>query len=107
MTGAQLRERTFIRSKEIKLLRNRLFNVLVAAAVVLVTALTVREAFATAVVTSNSDAVIACDSLPARYSIHPKFIEETGITVLYSEDGPVGVDGGLTELLSAHRNCSR
>lgn len=89
------------------MLRNRLFNLLVAVAVLLVTALTVREAFATAVVTSQSDVVIACDSLPSSYSIHTKFMKESGITVLYSETGPVGVDGGLPEFMSAHRNCSR
>jgi hypothetical protein len=107
MTDAQLRWRTFIRSKEIMMLRNRLIHMLTMAAVVLVTSLTVREAFATVVITSQADSAIMCDSLPSRYSIHPKIVEEIGIVVLYSEDGPVGVDGGLRELMSAYRNCSR
>jgi hypothetical protein len=93
--------------KETKMLRNRLFNVLVAAAVLLVTALTVREAFATTVLTSRSDAVVACNSLPYRDSIHPQFVGEPRTLVLYSEDGPTGVDGGLPALISAYRSCSR
>ena len=89
------------------MLRNRLFNVLIAIAVVLVTALTVREAFATVIVSAQQDSNVECASLPSRYSIHSKFIKEIGLTVIYSEAGPVGMDGGMKELMSAYRNCPR
>ena len=89
------------------MLRNRLFNVLIAAALVLVVALTVREAFATTAVTSQPSAAAACASLPSRYSIHTAYVQEAGISVPYTEDGPTGVDGGLLALMSAYRSCVR
>jgi hypothetical protein len=89
------------------MLRNRLFNIFVVIALVTVVALTVREAFATSVITSQTDAAIKCDSLPSRYSIHTENVKETGTRLTYTEDGPTGVDGGLMYLLSAYRTCSR
>jgi hypothetical protein len=93
------------RSEEIEMLRYRLFHVLVAAALVITLALTVREAFATSLVIAQTDAVTRCQDLPSRYSLHTETVN--GFSVLYSEDGPTGVDGGLPELLNAYRTCSR
>jgi len=89
------------------MLRNRLFNVLVAIALVLVVALTVREAFATSITISQADTAIKCDSLPSHYSIHTEIVKTTGTRLTYTEDGPTGIDGGLMNLLSTYRTCSR
>jgi hypothetical protein len=87
--------------------RHRLFNLLIAIALVLVIALTVREVLATASITSTTGTTTTCDSLPSRYSIHTEALSETGTRLTYTEDGPTGVDGGLMYLLSAYRTCSR
>lgn len=89
------------------MLKNRLFHVLIAITLVTTVALTVREATATTVRTSQTDAVVACDSSPSRYSVHTVYVKETGMWVPYTEDGPTGVDGGLMELMSVYRTCSR
>lgn len=81
------------------MLKHRLFNLVVAIALVIVIASTVREAIATTAIT--------CDSLPSRHSLHTKFLKEADMWVLRTEDGPTGVDGGLLELMSAYRTCSR
>jgi hypothetical protein len=85
--------------------KNRLFNVFVAMALVIVVALTVREAVATTVIRSQANAVIECTSLPSRYSLHTEYVD--GMWVAYTEDGPAGVDGGLIDLMSNYRTCSR
>jgi hypothetical protein len=77
--------------------KNRLFNVFVAMALVIVVALTVREAVATT--------VIECTSLPSRYSLRTEYVD--GMWVPYTDDGPAGVDGGLIDLMSNYRTCSR
>ena len=87
------------------MLRYRLFQVLVAVALVVTLALTVREVFATTLIISQTNTVTRCQDLPSRHSIHTEVRD--GVSVLYSEDGPTGVDGGLPELLSAYRTCSR
>jgi hypothetical protein len=94
------------------MLRNRWFNVLIAVALMIVIALTVREAAATAGIVSQTDSVkgaraLECASLPSRYSIHTVYVEELGMWLPYSEDGPTGVDGGLMYLLSSYRTCSK
>lgn len=89
------------------MLKHRLFNLLIAIALVIVIAFTVREAVATTIIRSQRNTSIRCDSLPSRYSIHSKYVEEADMWVLYTEDGPTGVDGGLIELLSSYRTCSR
>ena len=87
------------------MLRNRFFNVLIAIALILLTALTVREAFATTAITSPQDAVTECAALPSHSSIHTKYVKDAGVFMLYTEDGPTGVDGGLLELMSSYRDC--
>jgi hypothetical protein len=87
---------------------NFLFHSIVALALLLIIGLTVREAAATtAIVTRQGFAEPACASLPFGYSIRSEYVEERGITVLYTEDGPTGVDGGLINLLSSYRTCSK
>jgi hypothetical protein len=90
-----------------KMLRNRLFNLLIAIALVIVVALTVREAFATTLITSQPAAALECNSLPSHLSIHTEVLKETGTRLTYTEDGPTGVDGGLIQLLANYRTCSR
>lgn len=87
--------------------KNHLFNLLIAIALVILIALTVREAFATSITTSQTDAAVKCDSLPSRYSIYTEYEEDLGMVVTYTEDGSTGVDGGLIDLLSKYRTCSR
>jgi hypothetical protein len=84
--------------------RNRLFQVLVAIALVPVVALTAREALATMAITST-ETIAQCMDLPSRYSLHTE--EVNGMQVTYTEDGRTGVDGGLKELMTAYRTCSR
>ena len=90
---------------------NRLVLLFVVVALILVTALTVREALATAAVVSQSSTAwrtsVECASLPSRYSIHMDYMEEAGMSFIRTEDGPTGVDGGLVELLSSYRTCAR
>jgi hypothetical protein len=85
----------------------RLFNILIAIALATVVALTVREAFATSITTTQTDNATKCDSLPSHYSLHTEQVQETGTRLTYTEDGPTGIDGGLMYLLSAYRTCSR
>jgi hypothetical protein len=93
--------------KGVQMRKHHLFNLLIAIALVILIALTVREAFATSITTSQTHTAVKCDSLPSRYSIHTEEVKETGRQVSYTEDGPTGVDGGLVYLLSAYRTCSR
>jgi hypothetical protein len=89
------------------MLRHRLFDLLIAIALVIVIAFTVREALATTVIASKTGSVITCDSLPARSSVHTKYMKEADMWVAYTEDGPTGMDGGLRELFTAYQTCSR
>jgi hypothetical protein len=84
---------------------NRFFNVLVAISLLIAIALTAHEALATASISSHTGTVVSCRSLPSRNSIHAS--SEEGVRVTYTKDGPTGVDGGLIELLSNYRTCSR
>jgi hypothetical protein len=92
--------------------RNRFFNASVAIALVIVIALTVREAAATASLVSEAYSakeakVLMCASLPSRHSIRSEYSEEAKRWVLHTEDGSTGIDGGLIELLSNYQACSR
>jgi hypothetical protein len=90
--------------------KKRLFHLLIVTTVVIIAAFAVREAVAEANVMSRQgatlDAKIKCASLPSRYSIHTEYLEGIG-PVSYTEDGPTGVDGGLLNLMSSYRTCSR
>jgi hypothetical protein len=92
--------------------KNHLFNLLIAIALAILVALTVQEAAATADIIPRADSAKGakaseCASLPSPYSLHTEYVEEMGMIVTYTEDGPTGVDGGLMYLLSAYQTCSR
>ena len=87
---------------------HRLFNIVIAIALIVVIGLTVREAAATSIVVSQNDSTKAiCPSLPSHYSIHMEYVKERNAWVTYTEDGPTGIDGGLIQLLSDNRVCSK
>jgi hypothetical protein len=86
---------------------NRLFNLTIGIALVLVVVFTVREAAATSIVTSEKESIMKCHSLPSPHSIHSEYVERAGIFVVQTEAGPAGVDGGLIHLLSSYQTCSR
>ena len=87
--------------------KNCLFNLFIAIALVMVVAFTVREAFATSILLSQTEPSAKCSSLPSGYSIHTEIVKATGTLLIVTEDGPTGVDGGMQELMSAYRTCSR
>ena len=92
------------------MLKPRLFNIMIAIALAILIALTVREAAATAGMLSQPGAVriakvLECASLPSRYSIRTEYVKGADMLIIRSEDGPTGVDGGLVELLSSYRTC--
>jgi hypothetical protein len=92
--------------------RNRLFNVFVALVLILVVALTAREAFATAGIISQAGASAdlssaRCLTLPSQMSIQTVYVQEKGMWVASSGGHPTGVDGGLMDLLRTYPTCSR
>jgi hypothetical protein len=94
------------------MLRNRLFNATVAFLIIIVVILTAREAAATAGIISETDStkgteIVKCLSLPSRYSLRTEYVKEANIWIFRTEDGPTGVDGGLLDLMSDYRTCSR
>jgi hypothetical protein len=89
------------------MLKHRLFNLWVAISLVVVIAFTVREALAITILSSEGITVTACDSLPSRYSIHTEYVKDTNTWIIRTENGPTGVDGGLIDLMSNYRTCSR
>lgn len=87
---------------------HRLFNIIVAVALLVVIGLTVREAAATAQLISRAKSVeTACASLPSQHSIRTEYVPERGLWVTYSESGPTGMDGGLIQILSDRQACSK
>lgn len=94
--------------KEFKMFTRRLFNIFVAVALLVVIGLTVREAAATTVLISTAGSTkTACGDLSSIYSIRTEYVDERKAWVSYTEDGPTGLDGGLIQLLSDHRACSK
>ena len=92
--------------------KNRWRNVLVVLALVIAVALTIQTAFAKADLSSQAEArkeakSTECASSPSRYSLHTEIMPETGTRLTYTEDGPTGMDGGLIQLFSDYRTCSR
>ena len=89
------------------MLKHRLFNLLIAIVLVIVTGLTVREAVATTIVRSQGNSIIRCANLPSRHSIRTEYVKEAHIWVVGTENGPTGTDGGLIDLLANYRTCTR
>ena len=89
------------------MLRHGLFNLLIAIALVVVTAITAREAVATTVLRSQGNKAGVCASLPSRHSLRTEYVKEANMWVVRTENGPTGTDGGLIDLLSDYRSCSR
>jgi hypothetical protein len=87
----------------------RFFHLLITIALLAVIALTVSEAAATAHILSQTESVSRskCADLPSRHSIRTEYSSQRGAWITVSEDGPTGVDGGLIQLLSDYRTCSR
>jgi hypothetical protein len=87
---------------------NRLLYIVLAVALLFVIVPTIRAAAATNTPAGGKDSSeMTCSSRPSRYSIHNEYVEEMGIWMTYTEDGPTGVDGGLVQLLSDYRTCSK
>ena len=89
------------------MLRHGLFNLLIAIALVVVTAITAREAVATTALRSQGNKAVVCASLPSRHSLRTEYVKEANMWVVRTENGPTGTDGGLIDLLSDYRSCSR
>lgn len=103
--------------KETKMKRNRLFNVFVTVALVLMAVLTIRGSLETTKVASAAsgpDQALAphntpfCDN-PAvrRSSIQRIYVGQMDTWLMYTDGGPTGVDGGLIHILSNSRVCSK
>lgn len=92
-------------------------TILVSLAVAFIFMLTVREAIAAGATVPSTNAanqsaikrteIMDCFSLPSRYSLRTEHVKGTDLWIPYTEDGPTGIDGGLKELMSAYRTCSR
>ena len=87
--------------------KNRLFNLLIAIALVITLAFTVQEAFATSALRAEGSTVAVCDSLPSRYSIRSEYVRAMDNWVIVTEEGPTGLDGGLIQLMSDYRTCTK
>ena len=91
--------------------KKRSFQMLIVIAIVIMAAFAIREAVAKANIMSQGavtvDTKATCASLPSRYSLHTELVKETGTRLPYTEDGPTGMDGGLMDLLSSYRTCSK
>jgi len=91
--------------------KNRLFNVLAMAALVMLAVLTIQQALDTTKVVSAADtpADISLCEVPVvdRSSIRSVYEEKIGMWVSRTDSGPTGVDGGLLHLLSDYRICSQ
>lgn len=94
--------------------KNRFFNVILAAALALMVALILQGAIETnrvAMAAGASDDTVAapiCDN-PAvvRSSIHRVYVNQMDTWLTYTDGAPTGVDGGLIDLLSNARVCSK
>ena len=88
---------------------NRLFNVFIFAALVVIVVLTISQAVATTKVVlaaSNSSNALYCFSGMDRLSLTSVYVEEARAWIPLTNHGATGVDGGLLELLSKSRSCS-
>ena len=95
--------------------KNRLFNISVIVALVVVTALTIQQALETTKLVSAAGIsgqqaanTSLCEApVVARSSIHSVYVKEIGMWVSRTDSGPTGMEGGLIHLLSDYRICSQ
>lgn len=91
--------------------RNRMFNISLIVALVIVTARTIQQALETTRVVSAAGTFANRSPCHAavmdRSSIRSVYEEEIGMWVSRSDSGPTDVDGGLLHLLSDYRICSQ
>lgn len=92
--------------------KDRLFSILIGISLVLVIALTTREAFATADLVALSNGkdkadMSECPILPPQLSIETVYDQQRGMWVTHTTQGPTGVDGGLMDLMATYPTCSR
>jgi hypothetical protein len=100
--------------KEHKMNKNHFFNIVLAATLALMVALTLQGAIETAsVAMANGGAdqvpsALVCDK-PAveSSSIRRVYVEQLNTWLTYTNSAPTGVDGGLIDLLSNTRVCSK
>jgi len=105
---AQLATRKINQPKEFEMFSNRLFNFVVVITMLVAIGFTVREVAATAIVAApQGSAESVCGSLPTHDSVHTEYVTEKGVWVTYTENYPTGIDGGLIQLLSDNRACSK
>lgn len=89
------------------------YRIILSMGVILIIAITlgyaaVRTVSAGSTVTEDSTSEgLECSYLPSRYSIRTEYRDDLGVSVISTEDGPTGLDGGLIYLLSSYRTCSR
>jgi hypothetical protein len=96
------------------MIKNRLFNVFVVAALALMVALTIQGVIETAKVAmaaGGSDQALAAPlcAIPAveRTAIRRVYVQQMDTWLTYTDGGPTGIDGGLIDLLSNARVCSK
>jgi hypothetical protein len=101
-------------SKEFEMSRSHLFNVLIAAALLTVVALTLWQSIETTKVVSAAEIeksasyrYSACFSGMDRFSLTSVYVKEARAWIPVTNKGATGVDGGLMSLLSNYRSCSR
>lgn len=89
------------------------YRVILSMSVILILALTLGYAGIQAMSAGNADTGdstsdgLKCSDLPSQYSIRSEYRDDWGMSVISTEDGPTGIDGGLIYLLSSYRTCSR
>jgi hypothetical protein len=96
------------------MIKDRLFNVFVVAALALMVALTIQGAIETTRVAMAAGAVDQAGAAPLcdvpaveRSSIRRVYVQQMDTWLTYTNGGPTGVDGGLIDLLSNARVCSK
>jgi hypothetical protein len=96
------------------MIKDRLFNVFVVAALALMVALTIQGAIETTRVAMAAGAVDQVGAAPLcdvpaveRSSIRRVYVQQMDTWLTYTNGGPTGVDGGLIDLLSNARVCSK
>lgn len=84
----------------------RWFHIVILAALIVVTVLTIQAGFATSQLVSAAGSSVC--SLPSirPSTVHATFDTELGMIVARSPGGPTGVDGGLLALLMSYPSCA-